>query len=80
MNNGTTVFDVLNNSFAVEFKEFAGLGKLLTGINGINQNSTHYWFYYVGGKFAQVAADKYILYTNSSIFFKFTSENELANQ
>jgi hypothetical protein len=76
IDNGSTVFDVLNDSFDIEFKEYSGLGKLVTGIDGVQQNSTHYWLYYVNNEFAQVAADKYILDKDSSILFKFTSEYE----
>ena len=75
MNNGSTVFDALNSTFIIEFKEFAGLGKLITGIDGAEQNSTHHWFYYVDDKFAQSAADKHKLYKDSAVMFKFTSEN-----
>ncbi|MBI2578893.1 MAG: DUF4430 domain-containing protein [Candidatus Aenigmarchaeota archaeon] len=74
INNGSTVFDALNSSFAVEYKEFAGLGKLVTSINGFEQNSTHYWFYYVNEKFGDAAADKYMLYNDSSVLFILTSE------
>lgn len=76
MNNGSTVFDALNRTFSVNFEEFSGMGKLIIGINGIEQNSTYHWFYYVDDKFAQVATDKYNLYKNSNVLFKFTSENE----
>jgi len=76
VNNGTTVFDALNSSFSVDYKEFAGMGKLITGINGFGQNTTHYWFYYVDGEFAQVAADKFSLHKDSSVLFEFTSENK----
>lgn len=76
LSNGSSVFDVLNESTIVEFKEFAGLGKMITAIDHTSQNSTHYWFYYVGDKFAQVAADKYILYENSSVLFKLSGENK----
>jgi galactose-1-phosphate uridylyltransferase len=76
MNNGSTVFDTLNSSFSVTFKEFAGMGKLITGINGFDQNSTYYWFYYVDNEFAQLAADKFSLHKNSSVLFEFTSENK----
>jgi len=76
VSNGTTVFDVLNSSFSVDYKEFAGMGKLITGINGFSQNTTYHWFYYVDGEFAQLAADKFSLYKDSSVLFEFTSENK----
>ena len=76
MKNGSTVFDALNNSFSIGYKEFAGLGRLLTSINDVSQNSTNYWFYDVDGEFAHVAADKFVLLKDSSVLFRFASENE----
>ncbi|MBI2076550.1 MAG: DUF4430 domain-containing protein [Candidatus Aenigmarchaeota archaeon] len=78
MSNGSTVFDALNSSFSVEFMGFEGLGKLITGINGVTQNSTHYWFYFVDGEFARAAADKLALTKDSSVLFRFTPESEFA--
>lgn len=72
--NGTSVFNLLNASYNVSYKEYGDLGTLVTGIDGVEQNSTFHWFYYVNGNFAQVGADKYILYNNSNVLFKFTSE------
>ena len=74
--NGTYVFDVLNGTHSVSYKDYASLGKLVTSIDGVAQNSTSYWFYYVNGNFAQVAADKYVLYNDSAVLFKFGSGND----
>ena len=74
VNNGTAVFHVLNSTNSVDYKEYSGLGILITGINGVKQNSTHNWFYFVNGNFAQVSADKYVLLNDSDVLFKFTSE------
>ena len=74
VNNGTVVFDVLNSTNSVGYKEYAGLGMFITGINGVNQNSTHYWFFYVNGDLAKVSSDKRALHDDSDVLFKFTSE------
>ena len=74
--NGTTVFDVLNSITTVEYKEYAGTGKMITSINGIAQNSSYSWMFFVDGKLASVAADKYELTKDSSFTFKYVSSKE----
>jgi len=71
VSNGTSVFDALNVSFSVEHKEFVGMGKMIIGIDSVTQNSTHYWLYFVDGRIAGVAADKFILTKDSSVELKF---------
>ena len=42
------------------FKEFSGIGRLITTINGVEQNTTkgHYWFLCVNGKKSMKGADE----------------------
>ena len=68
--NGTSVFNLLNISHKVEYKEYSGLGKLITKIDDEEQNSTHSWFYWVNDKFADKSADNYILFENSNVVFR----------
>jgi len=75
--NGTTVFEVLNSIATVEYKEYAGMGKLVTSIDGVAQNETHSWLYYVNEEFAQVACDKYALTEDSLFTFKYMSNEEV---
>ena len=74
--NGTTVFDVLNSIATVEYKEYAGTGKMVTSIDGFAQNSSYSWMYFVDDKLASVAADKYALTKDSSFTFKYMSNEE----
>ena len=71
VDNGTTVFNVLNSSFSVDYKEFAGMGVMVTAIDSVAQNTTHYWLYFVDGRIAGVATDKFILQKDSAVEFKF---------
>jgi len=66
----------LNSITTVEYKEYAGTGKMITSINGIAQNSSYSWMFFVDGKLASVAADKYELTKDSSFTFKYMSSKE----
>ena len=74
--NGTTVFDVLNSIATVEYQGYAGMGKMVTSIDSIAQNSSYSWMYFVDDKLASVAADKYALTKDSSFTFKYMSSEE----
>jgi len=74
--NGTTVFEVLNRTAKVEYKEYAGMGKIITSINGIASNNTYSWLYFVDDKLAMVSVDKYSLTKDSSITFKYLANEE----
>jgi len=71
VDNGTSVFDALNSSSTVNYKEFAGMGKMIIAIDSVPQNNTHYWIYFVNGNFAGVAADKFVLTKDSTVEFLF---------
>jgi len=75
--NGSTVFDVLNKTYEFEWKEYGELGKMILSINGMKQNSTHSWIYYVNGILADKAADKYVLTTNSTIEWFFLKNEDI---
>ncbi len=74
--NGTTVFDVLNNTFNVEYKKYEGMGIFVTSIEGTEQNSTHYWIYFVDGVPGNVSADNFVLYKDLNITWKLMSLEE----
>lgn len=74
--NGTTVFDVLNSMTTVEYKDYTGTGKMITSIDSFAQNSSYSWMYFVDDKLAFVAADKYALTKDSSFTFKYMSNEE----
>jgi hypothetical protein len=74
--NGTTVFEVLDSITEVEYMEYSGMGKLVTSIDGVAQTETHSWMYYVNDEFAAVACDKYALTEDTSFSFKYMSNEE----
>ena len=74
--NGTTVFEVLNSTTNVEYKEYAGMGKIITSIDGVAMNDTYSWLYFVNDKLAMVSVDNYLLTEDSSITFKYLSNEE----
>ncbi len=74
--NGTTVFEVLNETFDVDYKIYPGMGIFVTSINNVTQNSTHFWIYFVNEKPANVGADSFILTENSNITWKLLSSEE----
>ena len=74
--NGTTVFEVLDSIAAVKYKEYGGLGKFVTSIDEVAQTETYSWMYYVNDEYAQVACDKYVLTEDSSFTFKYMSNEK----
>ncbi len=75
--NGTSVFQILNQTFPINYKEYKGLGVFIISINNISQNRTHSWVYFVNGKLPKISADKYFLYTNSTIKWKLVKNDEI---
>jgi len=60
----------------VEYKEYAGMGKIITSIDGVAMNDTYSWLYFVNDKLAMVSIDNYLLTEDSSITFKYLSNKE----
>jgi hypothetical protein len=67
---------VLNSTTKVEYKEYAGMGKIITSIDGVAMNDTYSWLYFVNDKLAMVSVDNYLLAEDSSIAFKYLSNEE----
>ena len=59
----------------MKYKEYGKIGKMILAIDGVEQNTTHSWIYYVNKKFGDRAADKYFLINNSTVEW-FYMENE----
>lgn len=74
--NGTSVFDAVKEVTTVESKEYAGMGKIITSINGVASNNTYSWLYFVNDKLAMVSVDNYLLTEDSSITFKYLTSEE----
>jgi len=73
--NHTTAFQVLNKTHKVEYKEYP-LGYFITGIDGIRQNETHSWLYFVNDSVIMESSDKYYLSYGDVLTFKFLSSEE----
>ncbi len=70
----STVFDAVNKSFEINYTEYE-FGYFATSIDGLSQNQTHSWLYYVNGEPAEKAIDNYYLSEGDNITFSYTSEN-----
>lgn len=65
--NGTTAFQAFNQSLSLNYSTHSVYGHFISGINGLEQNSTHYWQYYVDGELAQTGVDSYIITKNVTL-------------
>ncbi|MFB6144431.1 MAG: DUF4430 domain-containing protein [Candidatus Nanohaloarchaea archaeon] len=74
--NGSTAFKVLNSSHRVNYTEYS-FGYFVTGIDGVQQNSTHSWLYFVNGEPASKAVNRLRVY-GGSVEFRFISNNRSA--
>jgi len=52
-------------------KYYLGMGNLVTGINGINNNGTQSWIYYVNGVEAQVGVSTYKINPGDVVSWKY---------
>ena len=75
INNGTTAFQVLNETHSVEYKEYS-IGYFITSIDGVEQNTTHSWLYFINGDPSSVSSDRYYLSDGDILDFKFLSNEE----
>jgi len=75
VNNGTTAFQVLNETHSVEYKEYS-IGYFITSIDGVEQNTTHSWLYFINGDPSSVSSDRYYLSDGDILDFKFLSNEE----
>ncbi len=57
--DGRTALDLLKASHTVEAKSYS-FGDLVTGIDGISPDASHFWAMYVNGEFSQVGASAYV--------------------
>ena len=76
--SGLTVFEILNQTAAVTFIEFA-YGKFVTAINGVENNANqngYYWQYWVNDELAPIAADNYVLSDGDQVLWKYCAPEE----
>lgn len=69
----STVFDAVNKTYPIEYTEYE-FGYFVTSIDGLAQNDTHSWLYYVNNKSATTAVNNYVLNETADITFRYTAE------
>ena len=78
--NEISVYDFmaeLQNEGKINFteKNYIGMGELITGINGMKNNSNQSWIYYVNGKEAQVGVSNYKINPGDVVSWKYEKSN-----
>jgi hypothetical protein len=68
----STVFDAVNKTYPVEYTEY-DFGYFVTSIDGLAQNDTHSWLYYVNNESATTAVNNYVLNETDDVTFRYTS-------
>ncbi len=69
----STVFDALNQTYSVEYTEY-DFGYFVTSIDGLAQNETHSWLYYVNNESATTAVNNYVLDSGDNVTFRYTAQ------
>jgi len=73
--NGTTAFRLVNDTHTIEYNEYS-FGYFITGVDGVNQNDTHSWLYFVNGVPPLVSIDNYVLEDGDSVSLMLLSNDE----
>ncbi len=73
---GKSLFYYMNKSLNISYIEYNGMGAFITCIEGVCQDSSHYWFLFTNGNFANVGASSYYPKPNDNITWEFMSLNE----
>lgn len=68
----STVFDAVNQTYPVEYTEY-DFGYFITSIDGLEQNDTHSWLYYVNNESATKAVNNYVLNETDNVTFRYTA-------
>lgn len=73
-NYNTSVFHALDMYYDLEYEYYAIYDDyLITSINGISQNSTHAWHFWVNGEISPTGCSKYALDNDSIINWNYTT-------
>lgn len=73
-NYNTSVFHALDKHCDLEYVYYAiYVDYLITSINGISQNSTHAWHFWVNGAISPIGCNKYALDNDSIINWNYTT-------
>lgn len=74
-NQGATAFKLLNDSYEVNYKQYEQ-GYFVTAINGVKQNQTHSWLYFVNEQPPSQAINEYKLSEGDKVSFRYLSQKE----
>jgi len=69
----STVFDAVNQTYSVDYTEY-DFGYFVTSIDGLAQNETHSWLYYVNNESATTAVNNYVLDSGDNVTFRYTAQ------
>ena len=72
---GSTAFDALDKVAKVEATD-SEYGKFITSINGVSQNESNYWLFFVNNELASVGSSSYVLESGDEIEFRFMDSQE----
>ncbi|GAB4305173.1 MAG: hypothetical protein Kow0069_00590 [Promethearchaeota archaeon] len=72
-----TVFDLLNATCRVEAELYPNGLYLVTGINGVVQDDSHFWHFWVNGTYSPTGASITPLGSSSVVTWKFLGETYL---
>lgn len=67
--DGQTALAVLENNAQIETKDFGAAGVMITAINGLAANNTHYWAFYVNDEYANQGVSATVLTAGDTIQF-----------
>lgn len=67
--SGKTALSLLEASHRVDLKHYS-FGDLVTGIDGISPDSTHFWAFYVNSKLSDVGSSTYVTKSSDTIEWK----------
>lgn len=72
-----TAFDALKRVATVDYRIYS-TGVFITAINGIKEDTTHYWRYIVNGNMPEVGCDYYHPIDGDVITFRYLTAEEAA--
>lgn len=67
---GKNALELLKQLHQVETKSYEGLGELVTSINGVTADYSHFWAFYVNEQQSQVGAGSYSTKATDTITWK----------
>lgn len=70
-----TAFDMLVEKAEIGYKNY-DFGRLITSIDGLEQDQNHYWMFFVNGKTPSLSSDQYVIKSDDVISFRYLGAEE----